>query len=363
MGFNGAAYLTRTNRLLASGRGLLLALHDSAGDATIAGLEEAAKPSSVAELGFQTGADAVGAVDPDDSLRAILFEVQSANVLIAAGLATEVPQPTASPLSRALDQIEQTQYLATPSSSSFLFAAGSSVKSTDLNAAKRTFRTDAQFALDRVVTEAAELIDSVSEQLKKLDPGKIAEAIQNLGKPFQDAVDAGRLLKKGVERLKNAIRSLLDLLGSGALDHVREYAADLWGRLVKGDYTRDMLTWIFEVKDTEARIDSILGGANIEIADLDSASNELRPLTDSYDNKVAIIKCLLGAIVLITSALAFLNVAVPWLPLLLGGAYIALLGAAILIGITYARGSNILHWGKGIREIADGLAPASGNGG
>jgi hypothetical protein len=39
--------------------------------------------------------------------------VQSANVLIAAGLATEVPKPTTSHLSQALDQIEETQNVAT----------------------------------------------------------------------------------------------------------------------------------------------------------------------------------------------------------------------------------------------------------
>jgi hypothetical protein len=113
MGYTGTDYLTQTNRLLMSGRELQFALAGSAAGAKTDELEAAANPRSDADLRFSAREGQAGGVDPDDSLRAILFEVQSANVLIAAGLATEVPKPTTSHLSQALDQIEETQNVAT----------------------------------------------------------------------------------------------------------------------------------------------------------------------------------------------------------------------------------------------------------
>ncbi len=368
MGYNASAYLTRTNRLLVSGRELLLSLDDSAGaGGKIAGLEEATRPGPAAQLRFQPDAPPRGgamdfgnfADDPEDGLREILFEVQSANMLIAAGLATEGPRPASSHLSQALDQIEQTQAAATAPETGFLFAAGSSVMSADLASAKRTFRTDARFALDRFVTEATEVIQSVLDQLKKLDPAKIADAIEALGKPFHDAVEAGRLLKKGIERLQNALRGLLDLLGSGALAQLKERASQVWDKFAKGEYTQEMLSWTFGVEETGKSIDAILQSANLEIAGLDSASNALRPLTDSYGGKIAIVKGLLAAVALIAGGLAFLHVAMPWLPLLLGSAYAALVGATVLIGMNYAGRAGVLQWVAGVRDIADGLAPPS----
>src|ERR1017187_5176263 len=95
MGYSASTYLTRTNRLLVSGRELLLSLDDSAGaGGKIAGLEEAARPGPAAQLRFQSDAPPHGDVmdfgnfaeNPEDGLREILFEVQSANMLIAAGL-------------------------------------------------------------------------------------------------------------------------------------------------------------------------------------------------------------------------------------------------------------------------------------
>ena len=366
MGYSASTYLTRINRLLVSGRELLLSLDDSAGaGGKIAGLEEAARPGPAAQLRFQSDAPPHGGImdlaadDPEDGLREILFEVQSANMLIAAGLATEGPQPGPSHLSQALDQIEQTQAAATAPETGFLFAAGSSVMSADLPSAKRTFRTDAQFALDRFVTEATEVIQSVLDQLKKLDPAKIADAIEALGKPFHDAVEAGRLLKKGIERLQNALQGLLDLLGSGALAQLKERASQVWDKFAKGEYTRELLSRTFGVEETGKSIDAILQSANLEIASLDSASNALRPLTDSYGGKIAIVKGLLAAVALIAGGLAFLHVAMPWLPLLLGSAYAALVGATVLIGMNYAGRAGVLQWVAGVRDIADGLAPPS----
>jgi len=355
--YNSAAYLTQTNRLIASGRDLLAAADKSA---KIPDLEKAAMPAGNHAFGFSPGA--ASSADPEDSLRAILFDVQSANVLIAAGIATEIPQPTSSPLAQALDQIEETQPGAASPVISYLFASGSVVNSPDLVSAKKSFRTDAQFSLDRVVTDAVDIIGSVLEQLKKLDPAQVVDAIENLGKPFEQAVAVGKLLQKGVDKLKNAVQSLLNLLGGGAFEEVKKQVSEIWTKLTNGEYARDILAWLFGVEQTMSRIDTILVSGSLDRTELDSASNAFRPLTDNFGNRMSLIKGMLGAVVLITGSLALLHVVAPWLPLALAGAYAALVGATVVIGMNYAGAGGILQWAKGVREIAESLAPASAAG-
>jgi hypothetical protein len=143
------------------------------------------------------------------------------------------------------------------------------------------------------------------------------------------------------------------------LAQLKERASEVWDKFVKGEYTQEILARTFGVSETGNRIDGILQNANLEIAGLDSASNALRPLTESYGGKIAIVKGLLAAVALIAGGLAFLHVAMPWLPLLLGGAYAALVGATVLIGMNYAGRAGVLWWVAGVRDIADGLAPPS----
>ena len=358
MSYGRSAYLTHTNTLLASGRDVLATVGKPAGAAKIAELERAADPSADASFAFSATAGQGGA-NAEDALRSILYEAQSANVLIAAGIATEIPQPSTMPLSQALDQIEEVQGTATTAVAGFLFASGSSAKSADLASAKQTFRADAQFSLDRCVSESVEVISSVFDQLKKMDGSEVAAAIEKLGKPFEQAVQAGRLLKKGIEKLKTVIQHLLDLLGGGAMETVKKQVSDVWTRLTNGEYAKDLLASSFGVKHTMSRIDAILASASVDISDLDSASNAFRPLTDNFGSKMSLMKGILATIVVITGGITLLHLAVPWLPLIVAGAYVALIGATVLIGMNYAGSGGVLQWVKGVREIADNLAPAS----
>jgi len=241
----------------------------------------------------------------------------------------------------------------------FGFEASSSVQSTDLDSAKKSFRADSQFSLDRFVTQASEIVQSIFDQLKKLDAAKVVQAIADLGKPFQVAVEAGRLVKKGIAKLLKALQSLLNLLGGNSLAELKARAEEIWNKLVKGDYIQDALAWSFGKKKTEDQIDKILAGVDLNIIELDSASNALRPLTESYESKIKLLKALSGAIVLIAGGLAYLHVAIPWLPLALAGVYAAVLGATVLIGMNYSGAGGALQWVKGVREIANGLLPAT----
>ena len=363
MAYSPADYLTQTNELLASGRELLQRLEQSAGTMgrEVSALEQAAKPAAVTGLGFAaTQRESQGAaLEAEDELRAILFECQAANALIGAGLATEAPERASAHLSMALDQIEQVQANAIAPAVSFQFEAGSSVKSADLTAAKETFRSDAEFSLDRLTTQATEVVQSVIDEIQKLDPSKVSEAIEKLGKALPSTAEAARLLKKGIERLKNAIDSLLKLLGADALAEVKTRVAEFLQKIENGEYTRQILTSTFGLPETRSRIEAMLKHEALAVVSLDEASNQLRPLAEGYDRQIGIIKGILAAIVLATAAMAFLQIATPWLPLVLGGAYIVLVGATVLIGMDYAGVRGPVQWVRGVREIADTIAPSS----
>jgi hypothetical protein len=151
---------------------------------------------------------------------------------------------------------------------------------------------------------------------------------------------------------------LLNLVSATALDQAKKTVSEIWEKIKKGQYTHDALVWTFGVEKTTKRIDAILEGGALEIPNLDSASNSLRPLTENYGGKIALVKGLIGAVVLITTGLAFFHIVAPWLPLAIGSVYFALFAATVLIGLNYAGAAGPLQWVKGVRGIAEGLAPA-----
>ncbi len=358
MAFTTSEYIDKSNDLLASGRELLISIRGGKQtDPAVASVEQATKSTMTENLGFTATQGILEDTETtgDEGLRALLYDLQSANLLISAGAATEGPQPTPVHLSQALDQIEAAQAEATTSSTLFEFEAGSVAKSTDLESARLTFKTDSQFALDQLVGGAEGVLASAIEQLKSLGGDKIQEAIASLGKSFQAVADVGRLVKKGIEKLKAAIQSLFDLLGSAGLGEVKDRITEFWNKLTNGEYTKQILAYLFGVKETGSRIETLLARQDLTIEKLDTASTALRPLTEGYGAKMKLIKALLGTVVLIAAALKFFHAALPWLPLALTVAYVSLMGAAIVIGINYSGCGGALQWVTGVREIATGI--------
>jgi hypothetical protein len=163
----------------------------------------------------------------------------------------------------------------------------------------------------------------------------------------------GRLVKKGIEKLKSTLQSLVDLLGQAGLGAAKERATKIWNKFTKGEYSKELLNWLFGVKDTKDRIEARFKRDDPAVDKVDIASNELRPLSEDYSKKMKILKGLVGVLTLITAAVGIFHVTVPWLPVALGAAYLTLMGAAIVMGMNYAGVSNALPWVTGVREIAD----------
>lgn len=346
-----------SNQLLASGRKLLFAIQDGQNPkSSLEGIEAATAPKTAKPLAFQAVGNAPSAAPtPEDVLTRVLLDLQSANVQISVGLAIEgstSPDPTLH-LSQALDQIELTQNDIAAPISAFGFAANSRVQSATLDDAKANFRTDSHFALDRLVAETESIIKAVIEEIRKLDGAKVVAAIDKLGENVQFVADAGHWVRKGIETLKSALDALVQLLGPKALAAIKDKVSELWSKFEKGEYTRDILTRIYGVQTTEDRIEATLARPNLSPESLDHAGNALRPLTESFAANIKLIRGILAAVALIVGALAFLHVALPWLPLAAAGAYATLIGAAVIVGMSYSGAGRILPGIPDVREIAE----------
>jgi hypothetical protein len=237
----------------------------------------------------------------------------------------------------------------------FGFSAGSHVQSFDLESAKKNFREDATFALDQFVSDTESLVTSVFEQLKKLDAQKVLDGIQNLGGSVQFVADAGRLVSRGIEKLKRAIQWLTDFLNSGgALQEVKQKVSEVCQRLTSGEYAREVLAFIYGVGNVKTRLDELLASPGLDLSNLDAASNALRPLSEDFGKGMKIIRAILGTVTLAISALGVFHITFPWMPLATAIAYAALLGSGLVTGMAYC-GRPVLPWVKGVIVIVNGI--------
>jgi len=146
----------------------------------------------------------------EDGLSAILLDVQSANLLMSAGLAlNEGGARGPNMFDEAVNHIEEARMdakaeLSKPSH----YAAAAAIKSDTLDSARETFTTNSQAVLSEFVAEAAKVINSVVEQLKKLESAKILEAMTRLGASVPVVPRVGRLIRLGIEKLQSALDAL-----------------------------------------------------------------------------------------------------------------------------------------------------------
>jgi hypothetical protein len=373
MDYQYADYTGRSKRLILAGEQLLESLQNEEVDRSIAiqDIESAAQPGPTSELVLRFASarnDQVppspAGTSPDDALSGLLLELQGANVLLSAGIAlnehgggSDVSLLTQSVQNLEISQSAATQVLASRAALAFAPTAG--VKSSDINAAKETFRENAQGVLKDIVDDAASVVNAVLEQLKKLDGAKILEGIDKLGESFESFAIAGRLIRQGLDKLKNALDALTKLFGKDLLASMKKQVAEIWQKFQSGEYIRDVLVRTFDVEGTEARIAAALAQVNIDISVVDGATNDLAPLSEKYKSNMKLFRSLNSAIALAAGIIAVLHVAAPWVPLAMLGVYAALIAATILVGMDYCDSGRVLNWVRGVGQIAKGIKPAT----
>jgi hypothetical protein len=300
-------------------------------------------------------------ISPADALSGVLLDLQAANVLLSAGIALNEHGrgPDSSLLDRSLQEAENSRAAVTLDVSAeaavLRFAAEAGVKSATVEAAKTTFRKNAQGVLKDIVDDANAVVNDVLEKLKKFDGAKVIEGIDKLGESIQVVAAAGKLIRQGLDLLKKALDALSKLFGKEALATSKKKVGEIWEKFQSGKYTQDVLAWTFDVKGTEARIAAALEQANVDASVIDNATNALPGLSTKYKNNMKLLRSLMSAVALAGSIIAFLQLAAPYIPLALAGVYAALIGATVLIGMDYSDSGRGLGWVRGVGQIANGI--------
>lgn len=308
----------------------------------------------------------------EDVIASVLADFQVANVLVAAGHAVGEVEGNKRPefLEAALNDLDLTGSVIGKSLSSPLAKgttlqrfnfSGTTVKkktyaSANAEAAIKTFKKVSDETLEQLVTGVFEVSVSVFEALKKLSPDKVLEALNQLGGPVKTITGmAQRLIKQGLQKMKQALDDLTRLIGFDAIKTVRDKVEEIWKNREKG-IVNQLLSKLLGIETTRAGITTILSARKMDKTILDQSSNEVADLLSPYNEKIQIAKKIVSAISFGTSLLVFTPIAGQKIALFAASSYFIVLASVMLIAMDYADSGTILCWVRGVGEIANGLS-------
>ncbi len=357
-------YPSRARRLADTGTSLLETMTDPTMDRAIVISELEAATSSIPPSDLRTRFEpalaakpAMPSQSPEDVLSGILLELQSANALMAAGLAMNEHGRGADPkfLNDTVAQIQATSSdvgLQIAKSTALGFAPQTEPSANQVDALK-LFRESADRTLQSIDSGTKRVIGSAFEKLKEVDKSKVSEAIDNLGKSFEVVATAGRLIRQGLEKLKAVLDTISSLFGSEALADLKDKVRDTWQKFT-GD--QDLVSKVIGVPVAQRRVSTFSALPGLELSKLDVLSLNLALLEDSYQGKRKILDGLVSAVVIamgIVAALQFFGLwaAAPWVALAAGGAYAGIIGGALLVGMNYTGSRPLFAWTRGVCEI------------
>ena len=318
-------------------------------------LLSAAEKDSIADvrLGFQMEPGVPPPASVSGRLSAVLFDLQSANVLVAAGLRAEKPkeQGDGEFLKDARRQMATTrEELLAPARVPTDFEASLNLKSAALDTATSQFQHYSGQLLGEIAGESEKTIKTAMTELKKLDAAEIVKALGQIGEAVPIVAGAGQILRKGLEKLKRAIEALMEMFGKDAFKEVKEQIR----RIVKGAGVsgRTLLESLLGANAVKGRIKTILASPTLSISKVDSASNSLPPLARDFNRDNTLLRAVLRAIQLAGVLLALVHFAAPWLVPTLAIAYVLAIGTTVLVGRQYTGAWRVLAWSDGVEQVA-----------
>ena len=316
----------------------------------------AAEKDSIADvrLGFQVEPGEPPPALVSGRLSAVLFDLQSANVLVAAGLRAEKPkeQGEGELLKDARRQMATTrEELLAPALVPKRFVASLNLKSETLELAAEQFRNYASQLLGEIVSESEQTITAAATELKKLDPAEIVKAVGQIGEAVPIVAGAGQVLRRGLEKLKRAIEALMEMFGKDAFKEVREQIQ----RILKeaGVGGRTLLESLLGATAVKDRIKIILAKPVLIVSNVDSASSSLPELARDFNRDTKLLRAVVRAVQLAGVLLALVHFAAPWLVPTLAIAYVLAIGATVLVGRQYTGAWRVLAWSDGVEQVAD----------
>lgn len=322
-------------------------------DAAIRQLLTAADQDSTAgvRLGFQAKSDDEPPASVSERLSAVLFDLQSANVLVAAGMRAEAPgdgkllQDASRQMGTTREELQAPAVLPTN------FVASLNLKSKTLDSAAEQFRNYSSQLLGEIVSEAEKNIAAATKELKKLDPAEILKAVGQIGEAVPIIAGGAQVLRKGLEKLKRAIEALMEMFGKEAFEKVKEQIQTILEKA--GVSIHALLEALLGTNSVKARISTILENKALVVSKVDGASNSLPELADNFSRDSKMLRAVMRAIQLAGLLLALLSLAAGWLVPALAIAYALAIGATVLVGRQYTGASRVLAWSDGVEQVAE----------
>jgi len=362
MAYSYSDYPARARKLADAGDNLLEAISDPTAEQSIVVVDLETSASGIAPADLQRRFEPAPNVvsqppSPEDILSGILLEFQSANALISAGIALDEHGSGSDTqfLKDAVSQLRETgadlsKHIQKAAVSGF---APTEAPSANLDTALTLFRTSATRTLDSIQAGTEGVIDSAFKKLKEQDKSKVAQAIDNLGKTFEVVKTAGNLIKQGLAKLKAVLAALSEMFGDEALSQIKAKVKEIWEKYTKEN---PLVATLIGIPDAKHRVNAFADAPGRQIQELDGLSRELALLEDKYQGKRQILDGLVSAVVLAMGVVGFLNVvglwaASPWVALVAGGAYAAIIGSALLVGLNYTGTRRWAGWTRGVCEI------------
>ena len=220
-------------------------------------------------------------------------------------------------------------------------------------AAALRFQESAGKALTAIESGTVAVVHSAFEQLQRIEGAKVLEAIHGMGGAVRVAEVTGRLIRRGVEKLKVVLDALSALFGADAVASVKAKVQDIWKKFTEGSFTEAAVRWVLDVERIEARVKEIAARQGLTIGMLDGVSRSLAALDDDYQRVLKVLKGIAAAIVVAMGILGFLHMVGPWVALAGAVAYVGVLGAALLAGITYAGAGPAIGSTRGVAIVIE----------
>ena len=289
----------------------------------------------------------------------VLSDIQVANVLIASGQAVGETGQEQDPeiLQQYLQQLEETTQRIRQTLANFTEDSSTS-NNRDL---RELFRENSNETLNTFVDEAGEVVTSIFGELSKnKDKLNIGNLLTRLAPDIVNQLsEVGRLIRKGVQLIKEAFNSLLRLLGEARqetfTDNLKEIAKEIWDKFQESGFSLETsIALVFGREAVSSRIEKKLSQPKLSEQGLINGTNEVKELKESFAKEMKVV----GGLVAATFAGSLLLRFWPDPTLLLQviiGLYLLLLLFVIFRGIDYTDSRGSIGLVRGVGVIVDTL--------
>jgi hypothetical protein len=305
----------------------------------------------------------------EEVFTSVLTDIQVGNVLLAAGqgLGEGDGQPRPGQLADALSLLEGTAATlkTTLRDGARLFnfteeAGGRGAPPSTIEEAVEGYRQRANETLDLVVKGAYGVTTAIVEALKQLSPETVLKALESLGGPIKAVAGfVGRLINKGIEKIKAAVETLVDFIGNDAVKKIKDKLAEFLKEAAEGGFAESLLGRFVGAEVTRASIKQRLDGGGLDRVSLNEGSDELRLLAATYQKNMEMAKKAVTAITFASGIIGLTSLGPQNAALFAGVGYCTVLAVVILLAMDYADSGRVLGRVRGVGVVTEGLRPAA----